>query len=122
MFNNIGRTIKIFAKILFWFGTITIIGIVAIWPTAFLIYGFGELIERTQEIAKNTGKNAPKQEMRKPATKNTKTAEDKDIEALPIDNSYFDPENIAKENECPMCFHKITPADKECAYCGYKLK
>jgi DNA-directed RNA polymerase subunit RPC12/RpoP len=31
-------------------------------------------------------------------------------------------ENKAKKNECPACFHKISPNDKECPNCGYKLK
>ena len=31
-------------------------------------------------------------------------------------------DNKAKKNECPACFHKITPQDKECPNCGYRLK
>ncbi|MBR3966447.1 MAG: SHOCT domain-containing protein [Clostridia bacterium] len=54
MFNNIGRTIKILAKIIWWIGTITIVGIILFWPTAFVCYGFGELIEKACEIADNT--------------------------------------------------------------------
>ena len=38
------------------------------------------------------------------------------------DEQKFVGENKAKENECPACFHKITPQDKECPNCGYELK
>lgn len=31
-------------------------------------------------------------------------------------------ENMAKENECPICFHFINPKDKQCPNCGAKLK
>lgn len=30
--------------------------------------------------------------------------------------------NKAASDECPICFHKISPTDTECSYCGYKLK
>lgn len=46
MFYNIGKTIKIMAKVFWWIGTITIVGILFIWPSAFILYGFGELIEK----------------------------------------------------------------------------
>ena len=33
-----------------------------------------------------------------------------------------DPLNIPLPDECPSCFHKISPDDEECEYCGHKLK
>ena len=53
MFANIDKTIKVLAKIIWWIGTITIIGIITIWPVAFILYGFGDLIEREKIIAKS---------------------------------------------------------------------
>ena len=78
MYNNIGRKIKQFATVLFTIGTIcsilsgsyivivsnleasatgiliVIMGSFLSWVSTFLLYGFGELIERTTEIANNT--------------------------------------------------------------------
>ena len=55
MFGNIGKTIKVMAKVFFWLGTITIVGVLAIWPFAFVLYGFGELVEKQTQIAKKMG-------------------------------------------------------------------
>ena len=33
-----------------------------------------------------------------------------------------DIDNIAKENECPICFHHINKNDRQCPKCGTKLK
>ena len=62
MFKNIGNTIKVMAKVFWWIGTVTIVGILMIWPMAFILYGFGELVEKQTEIAKQGKKNtvAPK--------------------------------------------------------------
>ena len=30
--------------------------------------------------------------------------------------------NTPNKDECPCCFSKINVNDKECSYCGYKLK
>ena len=74
MFENIGRKIKTLAETLCWLGivvsvlaglTITgkdiivgllvlIIGSLCSWIGSFFAYGFGELIEKTTEIAANT--------------------------------------------------------------------
>ena len=78
MYNNIGQKIKQFATVLFTIGTIcsilsgsyivivsnleasatgiliVIMGSFLSWVSTFLLYGFGELIERTTEIANNT--------------------------------------------------------------------
>ena len=83
MFNNIGRKIKTFAKVMCWIGIIAsvVAGLVMIatsfssyapaagivagiltavlgslfsWVGSFMMVGFGELIEKTTEIAENT--------------------------------------------------------------------
>ena len=86
MFNNIGRKIKTFAKVMCWIGIIAsvVAGLVMIatsfsnyapaagivagiltavlgslfsWVGSFMMVGFGELVENTAEIAANTRKN-----------------------------------------------------------------
>ena len=86
MFNNIGRKIKTFAKVMCWIGIIVsvVAGLVMIvssfsgyaatagivsgiltavlgslfsWVGSFMMVGFGELVENTAEIAANTRKN-----------------------------------------------------------------
>lgn len=37
------------------------------------------------------------------------------------DESDNNPENIAKKDECPNCFHKIKDDESICPNCGYKL-
>jgi division/cell wall cluster transcriptional repressor MraZ len=53
MFENIGSTIKVMAKVFWWVGTITIVGIIVFWPTSWLLYGFGELVENSAKTAKD---------------------------------------------------------------------
>ena len=65
MFENIGNTIKVMAKVFWWIGTVTIVGILIVWPSTFILYGFGELIEKQTQIArklKNSAKAQPKVE------------------------------------------------------------
>lgn len=47
---------------------------------------------------------------------NTKKTKDVEIE---VDD---DIDNVAKENECPICFNHINKNDKKCSKCGAKLK
>lgn len=56
MFSNISQTLKVTAKIFWVLGICTIVGIVAFWPLAFVMYGLGELIEQLYQIEKNTRK------------------------------------------------------------------
>ncbi|MCL2079175.1 MAG: hypothetical protein FWH17_04935 [Oscillospiraceae bacterium] len=76
MYNNIGAKIKILAQIIAWVGIIgsVIIGFISLtfiwgigvliggsllsWILSWFIYGFGELIQKTSEIAQNTAKGA----------------------------------------------------------------
>lgn len=75
LFNNIGLIIKyislfililgsvacvvcaiyLMIKINFLFGLLTLLGIIGVYIISCFIYGFGELIVKTQEIADNTG-------------------------------------------------------------------
>ena len=86
MFNNIGRKIKTFAKVMCWIGIIAsvvaglamiagsfssyapaagivtgiltaVLGSLFSWVGSFVMVGFGELVENTAEIAANTRKN-----------------------------------------------------------------
>ena len=80
MFDNIGAKIKTLAKVICWIGiifsviagiagivngtaqsvvagiTTIIVGCLMSWIGSFFAYGFGQLIENTDEIRKNTGK------------------------------------------------------------------
>ena len=80
MFGNIGGKIKTLAKVLTWIGIISsvitgismlatgdealvLIGIliaafgsIVSWVSSFLLYGFGQLIENTDELVKNSKK------------------------------------------------------------------
>lgn len=75
MFNNIGGKIKVLAQVVCWIGIVLfvivglalilqvsilvgcltiIVGCFVSWIGSFFTYGFGELIEKTTEIANNT--------------------------------------------------------------------
>ncbi len=76
MFNNIGGTIKGFARFLTWVGIIAsiivgielikndnnigflviIVGILVSWMSSWILYAFGELVENSTIIAKHFGK------------------------------------------------------------------
>lgn len=49
--------------------------------------------------------------------KNGDIVSDNDYEDL----SYAGDVNVAKENECPNCFHGISQDDKQCPNCGYPI-
>ncbi|MDR1328063.1 MAG: SHOCT domain-containing protein [Oscillospiraceae bacterium] len=88
MYNNIGEKIKGLAKVIAWIGIIVsviaglilivegsdsyygggilisvgivvvVVGTLVSWIASWFMYGFGELIEKTAEIARNTAKGA----------------------------------------------------------------
>ena len=136
MFENIGSTIKVMAKVFWWVGTITIVGIIVFWPTSWLLYGFGELVENSAKTAKDMNNilrlNVLKiQGAEKPETTSSEAKiinsvieeiKEEEYQEKLADNPDFDPENIANDDECPACFHKIAKTDTECCHCGYKLK
>lgn len=136
MFENIGNTIKVMAKVFWWIGTITMVGILVVWPMAFILYGFGELVENSTKTAKDTNNILRLSVLKTQATKKSKTIdteekiinsvieeiEEEEYQEKLAKNLDFDLENIASDDECPACFHKISKTDTKCAYCGYKLK
>jgi hypothetical protein len=116
MFDNIGSKIKGLAQIVCWIGIIVSVifgfalmdevgfgGIVAIilgslfsWVGSFCLYGFGELIEKTTEIAKNT------------RCSNTNHED--------ISN------NNPKTQKCPHCGARYNIDDPQCPDCGYQRR
>ena len=153
MFNNIGETIKGLAvissilgyilsfagAIYCWTHDIIFVGIVVLvvgcffsWTCSALLYGFGELITQTTNIAKGSQRmqmltvynnSSKSSEIKKETIDDIKDeiVEDYEYDKLGgVDN--IDKVNIPKKNECPCCFNKINVNDKECSYCGYKLK
>ena len=135
MFENIGCTIKVMAKALWWVGTITIVGIIVFWPTSWLLYGFGELVENSAKIAKDmnnalrlnalkiqgTEKSQETSQKAKIINSVIEEIEEEEYQEKLAENPDFDSENIANDDECPACFHKIAKTDTECSYCGCKL-
>ena len=117
---------------------VLVVGFLCSWIGSFLLYGFGELIVRIQSIDEKLNNRAttPKVKPLSPPTitehevelPGEEYPEEEDCEKEPEeeylaeDDMDFDERNIAKQNECPSCFHKISPSDRECNYCGYKLK
>lgn len=102
MFSNIGGKIKTLAQVVTWVGIIAsvitglilvsedddliligllvmVAGSLTFWISSFLLYGFGELIVKTTEIAENTrDKSATSQVVQTQTTVHTKT--DNDVE------------------------------------------
>ena len=155
MFDNIGEKIKSLATIITIIGIVisiivsiclfvekaVLIGLVVLfcgclfsWLGMFLLYGFGELIIQTTNIAKGNLRmqmlgvyNESKETSNIPITEQTiEDIKNEIVEDYEYDgNGYvdeLDKINIPNKDECPNCFHKIQPTDIECPYCGYKLK
>ena len=143
MFNNIGKKIKKLATITTKIGffifilcaiilctekmvalgiLIGLVGCLSSWISSFLLYGFGELIDNTQEIAKNTKRMAQLEGLKGEGESSQNTFVEESEEVKVDDDLDYDPENIAREDECPACFHKISKTDHVCSYCGRKLK
>ena len=153
MFDNIGEKIKWLAIISTILGCVfSLVGAICCWASemglvgfmiliggcffswigSFLLYGFGELIVRTTNIAIGN------QRMQMLAVYNNEN-ESSDITKQTIDDikdeivkdyeydkkgymDELDEMNIPNQDECPCCFNKINVEDNECSYCGYKLK
>lgn len=107
-------------------------GCLGSWLGAFILYGFGELICKVTEIAENTKKQSalavaeaieksdlPKSNDDCVAMETLKKQIIKDSVKEGLEQ--IENENIPLPDECPNCFTKIKPEDKECPYCGYKL-
>lgn len=155
MFNNIGEKIKGAAVVLVLFGNIfsfcgamyywvngmllvgiviLILGCILSWFGAFLVYGFGELIDQTNNISKSVQRmqmlavyndSNDSSEIAQKTINNIKDEIVKAYENSENNSEDFELDesaNIPNADECPYCFHKINVDDEECSYCGHKLK
>lgn len=111
---------------------ILILGCLFSWVGSFVLYGFGELITQTTNIAKGNQrmqmlsiyKNS--EESNNIAKETIEEIQSEVIEDYEYEKHGYidelDKINKPKKDECPSCFNKISSEDKECPYCGYKLK
>ncbi len=128
MFDNIGGKIKTLATVVTIIGivasviaglyfmieeefglglVIIIVGALSSWIGSFLLYGYGELIEKTAEIAQNTRRSgiattSASVPMSIPPRTNTTTSQ-------------------TKKKTCPSCLREVSPYDSACRFCGQKL-
>jgi hypothetical protein len=161
MFNNIGKKIKklvkfetivccilfiIFAirlftqRMVFLGFVVLIFGCLLSWISSFLLYGFGELIDKTAEIAKNTTEIAQNTKMglRLTALENSKDEENESLEmAEKIKSSVLDEmyeenlEAMHKENSDKMFKEEVDesylfdpeniPKENECPCCFHEI-
>ena len=95
------------------------------WITSLLIYGFGELIEKTVQIERNTNSKSSAAGQDKKNNKNKAEAK-KATESKREDIQENDPEENCICIECPECgeelFFEKKMTDAECPYCGAKIK
>ena len=141
MFKNVGEKIKSFAQVYMVFGwfscfivaiilwssenagigfAVLIGGCLGVWISALFLYGFGELIVQTTNIAKG---NQRLQILKAFQNEDIKEEVIKEIQDERIKEVEMDEEwDVAEKDECPCCFHKISENDEECRYCGHKLK
>ena len=151
MFDNIGTKIKNLATIItvlgaivsfisgiivmviisWWLGLIIIVcGCLFCWIGSFFVYGFGEIIDKLNDISNDLTdkKRLSVASVRNSDNKNRMKAKEilNDVVALTMDESEtsdndFDNTNEPKEDECPCCFYKVKTTDKECPNCGWDL-
>ena len=123
MFDNIGRKIKSLASILCWIGIIAwiicgicivlinkrliavgflvmLLGPITSWLASFLLYGFGELIDKTDEIAKNTAAYLPR----------------------PKASAQSEEARVRQKKVCTGCGNEIEPDAKFCVVCGKEVR
>lgn len=109
---------------------ILILGCLFSWIGSFVLYGFGELITQTTNIAKGNQRmqmlsvyknSGESQDITKETIEEIQKEVITDYE---YENGIDELDKINRPNkdECPSCFSKISPDYKECPYCGYKLK
>jgi len=144
MFDNIGQKIKglaVFSTVLgiicsiicglillveqhIFAGIFALIGgIIVSWIASFVLYGFGELITKVADLEENV------KDIWILSVENFKRDKEKSIDnaikemqnrVLAEINGDID-HSIAREDECPFCFSKITKDDTVCPNCGNKL-
>ena len=134
MFENIGKTLKVMAMIIWTIGLITIVGIVIFWPPAFILYGFGEIVDKLCEIEKNT-----RYMQNKITTKETITIAEKEKvdnaarakreaeEKQKRDALKREVENIKYiDVVCPNCNEKLSfekgTIEANCLFCDHSFK
>ena len=111
---------------------VLIVGCLFSWIGSFVLYGFGELIIQTTNISRGNQRmqmltvyndSRKSSEITKEIIDDIK---DEIVEDYEYDkHGYVDKLgkiNTPNKDECPCCFSKINVNDKECSYCGYKLK
>ncbi len=132
MFNNIGKKIKTLAVVLCWIGiALSIIGgfilmttinrsaagfflgilesglgFLASWIGSFLLYGFGELIDKTADIERNT----------RPHTAPTATSWQPYVNQTGSTN----PPPVKQASTCIFCGHTLESFELFCPKCGQK--
>lgn len=142
MYNNIWKKIKFLAQILFilgaissivvglWvcFGTDTfmaigllyiVIGCICSWVMTWLIYGFGELIERVYNIDRKVQSPSTKQNIQKEfvTTKSLEKIVEKEV--LTKDNAQGQGiKEVVHQWRCPSCGKMIS--EEICPFCGKK--
>ena len=151
MYDNIGRKIKGLAKAIFiaqgismaitgivlmcidedliLYGILSLIlGPVLAWISSWLLYGFGEIIDKLCDIEQNTGLIRKPSELKK--ARNQHETETKKAEAAKQEVKK-QKEIIAEEEnavfiECPDCgeelFFDKELSSAECPYCGCNIK
>ena len=58
MFDDVSGKIRLISKIVWWIGTVTIVGIITMWPLAYVLSGYAEMIENSAIAAYNSEKMA----------------------------------------------------------------
>ena len=141
MYDNIGSKIKSLAKVIFCIGVILcllggialigtlpdlwfigllvmIIGPITSWISTWLLYGFGELIDKACDIERNTRGLVPKQQTPSNHEKRTVSvkATPKSQPPVNLDDANF------SETICPICRRELAfpygTSQAECPYCG----
>ncbi len=123
--------IIVMINVVWWRGLIIIIcGCLVSWIGSFFAYGFGEIIEKLNDIsndltdqkrlsvAKVMNSDDKNKMKAKEILNDVVTSTMEEIETN-IDN--IDDTNEPQEDECPCCFYKIKSTDRECPNCGWDL-
>ncbi len=160
MFDNAGGSIKLAAKIFTWIGSIgyviagiwlmsydlfeigvpiLIFGPISSWLSNLLVYGFGELIEKTTEIAENTAHLRPVQKAEKQVVNEAeiKTTNNHYIVNEPVTEYRNPPESFEEDLEmeepeygaiinddgtwtCPECC-RVHKSEEISCKCGFRI-
>ena len=140
MFDNIGSKIKSWAKIVCWVGIVIsvitsltfmenaaflglmllTIGPLVSWVASLFLYGFGELIEKTTEIAENTRCSNTKNENISNNHNDIKLNNHNDIKSS--NHNDIKSNNNPKTKKCPHCGTQYDFDYPKCPNCGYQVR